>query len=77
MWLSAHDIGAATTVSFTPSGFPTVGTPLPGSPSPTPASPSLLSAASAGDSYGLLLLLKLRESWTWTSEYSSAMKIPT
>lgn len=77
MWLSARDIGGATTITFTPTGTPPpVPPPLPGFPVPPPPTSSFLDNPGAGDAYGLLLLLHLGPAWTWNSEYSLSYENP-
>src|SRR2546429_5064325 len=63
MWLTARDIGEATTISFTPTLAPTSGPPLPGPPTSTPLTPAFLPNLSAGDVYGALLGLHLGAAW--------------
>lgn len=77
MWLSARDIGGATSITFTPTGTPPpVPPPLPGFPIPSPPTSSVLDNPSAGDAYGLLLLMHLGPVWTWNSEYSLSYENP-
>jgi hypothetical protein len=77
MWLSARDTGGPTTISFTPTGTPPpVPPPLPGFPIPPPPTSSFLANPSAGDAYGLLLLLHLGPTWTWNTEYSLTYNNP-
>lgn len=63
MWLSARDIGAPLTATFTANGAAVV-------------VPNTLAGASRGDAYGALLQIHLGPQWLWNSEYSWSYNNP-